>query len=110
MVSAVGGSVLTGGIEGVGASQGMVGGDLRGDWQCPNTACINHTKMVFASKTMCPKCGTPKPGTVGSMGGGCMAGGMVGNMAGNMAGGMNSMGCMGSMGSMGGSAGGCGMA
>lgn len=32
-----------------------------GDWQCPNSNCVNSRNMVFASKTHCPKCGTPKP-------------------------------------------------
>lgn len=35
-----------------------------GDWQCPNTACINHAQFpnffVFGSKVNCPKCGTGK--------------------------------------------------
>jgi len=33
-----------------------------GDWHCPNPACKNHTSnVVYASKTICPMCGTPKP-------------------------------------------------
>lgn len=28
------------------------------DWQCPNPSCINHTKMVFGSKSSCPSCGS----------------------------------------------------
>jgi len=32
-----------------------------GDWQCPNSNCVNSRNMVFASKSHCPKCGTPKP-------------------------------------------------
>eukprot|EP00929_Paragymnodinium_shiwhaense_P108360 TRINITY_DN7467_c0_g1_i1.p1 TRINITY_DN7467_c0_g1~~TRINITY_DN7467_c0_g1_i1.p1 ORF type:complete len:399 (-),score=75.69 TRINITY_DN7467_c0_g1_i1:108-1304(-) len=34
-----------------------------GDWQCVNTACINHQfpqNFVFAAKVNCPKCGTGK--------------------------------------------------
>jgi len=30
-----------------------------GDWQCPNSECINHRKLVFAKNTECPKCGSP---------------------------------------------------
>lgn len=30
------------------------------DWQCPNTDCMNHTKMVFGKKSSCPKCGTAR--------------------------------------------------
>lgn len=34
-----------------------------GDWHCPNPACKNHSSnVVYASKTICPMCGTPKPG------------------------------------------------
>merc|ERR1719223_2558178 len=29
---------------------------MPGDWQCPNIFCINHTRMVFAKFTACPKC------------------------------------------------------
>lgn len=42
------------------ASAGMCGGDMPGDWQCSNTACINHTKMVFAKHNACPSCSTAK--------------------------------------------------
>lgn len=42
----------------------MAGSTRVGDWQCPNTACINHTQFptnfVYASKVNCPKCGTGK--------------------------------------------------
>lgn len=31
-----------------------------GDWQCPNTSCVNHTRKVFGSKANCPKCGTSR--------------------------------------------------
>jgi len=40
--------------------KGMQGGDSTEDWQCPNTGCINHTKMVFGRKASCPKCGTAR--------------------------------------------------
>jgi len=33
------------------------------DWNCPNAACVNHTKLVFGSKANCPKCGS-LPGQV----------------------------------------------
>eukprot|EP00929_Paragymnodinium_shiwhaense_P010708 TRINITY_DN115593_c0_g1_i1.p1 TRINITY_DN115593_c0_g1~~TRINITY_DN115593_c0_g1_i1.p1 ORF type:complete len:316 (-),score=49.29 TRINITY_DN115593_c0_g1_i1:240-1187(-) len=32
------------------------------DWACPNTECVNNQKLVFGSKAVCPKCGTPKDG------------------------------------------------
>jgi len=32
------------------------------DWPCPNTECMNHTKMVFGTKDSCPRCGAIKPG------------------------------------------------
>ena len=32
-----------------------------GDWQCPNSACVNSRNLVFGSKTSCPRCGTPRP-------------------------------------------------
>merc|ERR1712183_412319 len=33
-----------------------------GDWHCPNVACKNNTQNVcYASKEVCPLCGTPKP-------------------------------------------------
>lgn len=32
-----------------------------GDWQCPNSACKNHTNGVYASKSHCTICGTPNP-------------------------------------------------
>jgi len=40
--------------------KGMQGGDMPDDWQCPNTNCINHTRMVFGKKTSCPSCGTAR--------------------------------------------------
>lgn len=39
---------------------GMQGGDMPGDWQCPNQSCINHTKMVFGKRSACPSCGTAR--------------------------------------------------
>mmetsp|Transcript_26446 Transcript_26446/g.63084 ORF Transcript_26446/g.63084 Transcript_26446/m.63084 type:complete len:284 (-) Transcript_26446:54-905(-) len=33
------------------------------DWQCPNTGCVNHTRMVFGSKASCPQCGSAKVDT-----------------------------------------------
>ncbi|CAJ1358774.1 unnamed protein product [Effrenium voratum] len=30
------------------------------DWQCPNTECINNTKMVFGKHSSCPSCGTAR--------------------------------------------------
>lgn len=35
-----------------------------GDWQCPNTACINHKNTVFGKHESCPQCGVPKPESV----------------------------------------------
>lgn len=32
-----------------------------GDWKCPDTNCINHTKLVFGRHESCPKCGCQKP-------------------------------------------------
>jgi|EP00927_Polykrikos_kofoidii_P067852 hypothetical protein len=41
----------------VGPNDGKTqGGMMPGDWQCPNMFCINHTRMVFAKFTACPKC------------------------------------------------------
>mmetsp|Transcript_4521 Transcript_4521/g.9090 ORF Transcript_4521/g.9090 Transcript_4521/m.9090 type:complete len:313 (-) Transcript_4521:77-1015(-) len=60
------------------------GGGGAGDWQCPNEQCINHTKMVFASKTTCPKCGASKddpPMDMGFMGMGMDSMGMDGPRA-----------------------------
>jgi len=39
-----------------------------GDWRCPNTACMNHRRMVFAKNATCPKCGALKE-TARSQGG-----------------------------------------
>lgn len=36
---------------------GAAAGGAPTDWQCPNTQCLNHTKMVFGTKATCPKCG-----------------------------------------------------
>merc|ERR1719361_1704850 len=33
---------------------------LQGDWKCPNKACINHVRFVFAKNSHCPQCGLPK--------------------------------------------------
>lgn len=52
-----------------------------GDWQCPNSGCVNNSKMVFGKNPSCPKCGSPKPAAV-MMGGGMM-GGMMGGMHGS---------------------------
>lgn len=30
------------------------------DWQCSNTECINHTKLVFGRHDSCPSCGAAK--------------------------------------------------
>mmetsp|Transcript_31144 Transcript_31144/g.61161 ORF Transcript_31144/g.61161 Transcript_31144/m.61161 type:complete len:371 (+) Transcript_31144:83-1195(+) len=32
-----------------------------GDWCCPNPQCINHRNCVYGSKSVCPKCGCPRP-------------------------------------------------
>jgi len=32
-----------------------------GDWCCPNPQCVNNRNCVYGSKTVCPKCGCPKP-------------------------------------------------
>lgn len=42
------------------AEKGMRGGDMAGDWQCPNSNCMNHTKMVFAKHLSCPACSTAR--------------------------------------------------
>jgi len=39
--------------------------DRAGDWQCPNPQCFNHVKMVFGSKSNCPKCGSARDGSAG---------------------------------------------
>lgn len=31
------------------------------DWKCPNTECINNTRLVFGKNDSCPKCGTENP-------------------------------------------------
>jgi len=54
-----------------------------GDWACPNVSCINHSKLVFARKATCPKCGAPRSmPMVGSMtygkGAGAVSNGMFG--------------------------------
>merc|ERR1719491_1314473 len=46
----------------------MSGGDRAGDWSCPNTDCINNTKMVFARHATCPKCGSPPDGAPAASG------------------------------------------
>eukprot|EP00931_Biecheleriopsis_adriatica_P007866 TRINITY_DN109117_c0_g1_i1.p1 TRINITY_DN109117_c0_g1~~TRINITY_DN109117_c0_g1_i1.p1 ORF type:complete len:304 (+),score=53.43 TRINITY_DN109117_c0_g1_i1:32-913(+) len=33
----------------------------RGDWQCPNSNCQNHTMFVFGKNESCPKCGSVRP-------------------------------------------------
>merc|ERR1740139_338067 len=74
------------GNMGMGGNMGMMGGGKGGkggDWQCPNQACSNHTSMVFASKSACPKCGCEKPQGGGGGGQGMMMGNM-GMMGGNM--------------------------
>mmetsp|Transcript_103244 Transcript_103244/g.291958 ORF Transcript_103244/g.291958 Transcript_103244/m.291958 type:complete len:213 (+) Transcript_103244:255-893(+) len=44
--------------------QGMQGHGANGgnpnDWRCPNTACVNNRRMVFAKNMACPQCGAPK--------------------------------------------------
>lgn len=48
-----------------GGGKGQWGGSPGGgDWQCPNTECRNHAAKVFGSKSVCPSCGTAKPGSV----------------------------------------------
>jgi len=42
------------------AETGMQGGDMPGDWMCPNTNCINNSKLVFGKNSACPKCGTAR--------------------------------------------------
>lgn len=46
------------------------------DWQCPNSICVNHSKMVFGKNSSCPKCGSPKPagGSIGGSFGGLVSG------------------------------------
>lgn len=41
-------------------AQGMKGGDMPGDWQCPNPTCINNKKMVFGKKASCLSCGSAR--------------------------------------------------
>jgi hypothetical protein len=43
----------------------MAAGGRPGDWQCPNTECINNKKMVFAKNESCPQCGEIKPDLAG---------------------------------------------
>merc|ERR1711879_1138534 len=38
----------------------MLGGRAA-DWRCPNEACMNSTKLVFAKHQSCPQCGAEKP-------------------------------------------------
>lgn len=33
-------------------------GDATDDWPSPNERCINHTRLVFAKKSICPMCST----------------------------------------------------
>jgi len=74
----------------VGGGKGGGANGTPGDWQCPNANCMNHSKMVFASKSSCPKCGSARPSAMPMglnmmnnmmMG---MGGGMVGGMGGGM--------------------------
>ncbi|CAE7182969.1 unnamed protein product [Symbiodinium microadriaticum] len=39
------------------------------DWACPNTGCVNHTRLVFGSKATCPQCGASKASGGGRGGG-----------------------------------------
>mmetsp|Transcript_32844 Transcript_32844/g.49657 ORF Transcript_32844/g.49657 Transcript_32844/m.49657 type:complete len:209 (+) Transcript_32844:2-628(+) len=58
-----------GGMGGMGGMGSMAGGmtprgkrGQPGDWNCPNSACKNHRdNFVYASKSECPICHTPKP-------------------------------------------------
>mmetsp|Transcript_7596 Transcript_7596/g.13711 ORF Transcript_7596/g.13711 Transcript_7596/m.13711 type:complete len:292 (-) Transcript_7596:104-979(-) len=44
------------------SQQPRTSGSWPGDWHCPNQACKNHAEnVVYASKTVCPLCNTPKP-------------------------------------------------
>ena len=48
-------------------TDGLPGGLSRpGDWQCPNEACVNHKRLVFAKKDQCPQCGSARPGRGGA--------------------------------------------
>eukprot|EP00434_Breviolum_minutum_P029846 symbB.v1.2.026388.t1/scaffold2559.1/size125745/7 len=48
-------------------TDGLTGGLSRpGDWQCPNEACVNHKRLVFAKKDQCPQCGSARPGRGGA--------------------------------------------
>eukprot|EP00747_Dinoflagellata_sp_TGD_P092668 gnl/TRDRNA2_/TRDRNA2_165490_c4_seq3.p1 gnl/TRDRNA2_/TRDRNA2_165490_c4~~gnl/TRDRNA2_/TRDRNA2_165490_c4_seq3.p1 ORF type:complete len:285 (-),score=21.01 gnl/TRDRNA2_/TRDRNA2_165490_c4_seq3:56-841(-) len=39
-----------------------IGGQAQmNDWQCPNSSCINHMRLVFQRHTSCPQCGEEKP-------------------------------------------------
>ncbi len=50
-----------------GATQtGLAGLSRPGDWQCPNEACVNHKRLVFAKKDQCPQCGSARPGRGGA--------------------------------------------
>eukprot|EP00438_Fugacium_kawagutii_P016983 Skav202419 [mRNA] locus=scaffold1370:259470:272350:+ [translate_table: standard] len=42
------------------------GGDSTHDWVCPNKRCVNHTRLVFGTKSVCPMCGTAKPQAKGA--------------------------------------------
>mmetsp|Transcript_16872 Transcript_16872/g.38109 ORF Transcript_16872/g.38109 Transcript_16872/m.38109 type:complete len:463 (-) Transcript_16872:69-1457(-) len=90
-----GGTMAGFGMQQPKAERGMFGGDMPGDWACPNVACRNHTKMVFAKRTSCPSCGAEKDTSVAGMEAAAAApsgnecwGGMMGGMMGGMTGGM----------------------
>eukprot|EP00428_Durinskia_dybowskii_P023482 CAMPEP_0170238894 /NCGR_PEP_ID=MMETSP0116_2-20130129/19204_1 /TAXON_ID=400756 /ORGANISM="Durinskia baltica, Strain CSIRO CS-38" /LENGTH=457 /DNA_ID=CAMNT_0010489711 /DNA_START=192 /DNA_END=1562 /DNA_ORIENTATION=+ len=52
---------FVGGMPQQPANRGGSGG-RPGDWHCPNPSCKNHTEnWVYANKTVCPVCATPKP-------------------------------------------------
>lgn len=53
-------------LRGMGGVMQQAQQGLHGDWQCPNTSCMNHSKMVFGKNASCPKCGSSKPGGGGA--------------------------------------------
>eukprot|EP00416_Gambierdiscus_australes_P009177 CAMPEP_0171125978 /NCGR_PEP_ID=MMETSP0766_2-20121228/112385_1 /TAXON_ID=439317 /ORGANISM="Gambierdiscus australes, Strain CAWD 149" /LENGTH=314 /DNA_ID=CAMNT_0011588979 /DNA_START=42 /DNA_END=986 /DNA_ORIENTATION=+ len=47
-------------LSGMGLGTASQGADMADDWQCPNSGCINHTKLVFGKRSSCPSCGTAR--------------------------------------------------
>merc|ERR1711972_293490 len=54
------------GMPGMSVMSGNSGNSRPGDWQCPNTECLNHRNKVFGKHDSCPACGQDKPLDFGS--------------------------------------------